>query len=108
MTCGVYGLADPDTGLVRYVGASRQIEAAYKNQCAKPWKWLKRGKLLDWFSVLHRAGKSPVLQILQECNESDFNRVKREQAEILKLVGGADLNVHFSANTLKNARSRRE
>lgn len=107
MTCGVYGLADPDTGLVRYVGAAWNIESTYNTHCSRFWKKAS-GSLLNWLADLHRAGKSPVLQILQECNESDFNRVKREQVEILKLVGGADLNGHFSANTLKNARSRRE
>lgn len=62
--------------------------------------------LVDWLAHLHRKGKDPILQILQECNESDFNRMKREYVEIYRLVGGADLNVHFSTNARKKARSR--
>lgn len=106
MTCGVYGLVDPDTGLVRYVGAAWNIEATYNAHCSKLWKKAS-GPLLEWLANLHRAEKSPILQILQECNESDFNRVKREQVEICELVGGADLNVNFSANVRNKARSLR-
>lgn len=108
MTCGVYGLRCPDTGAVRYVGASRQIEAAYKNQCAKPWKWLYHGKLLDWFSALRRKGSVPELVILQEIADSEFNAAKAEWVSVLQLVGGADLNTQFSTNTQKNARSEAE
>ena len=107
MTCGVYGLGDPDTGMVRYVGAAWNIETTYNAHCSKFWKKAS-GSLLDWLANLHRAGRAPTLHILQECNESDFNRVKREQVEIYELVGGADLNTQFTTNTLKNARSRRE
>lgn len=105
MTCGIYGLKCPDTGAIRYVGASRQIEAAYKNQCAKPWKWLKRGRLLDWFSVLQRKAGTPVLVILQETTDSELNAAKAEWVATLQLVGGADLNTQFTTNTQKNARS---
>lgn len=107
MTCGVYGLADPETGVVRYVGAAWNVEAAHKAHCSKFWKSAK-GPLLDWLANLHRAGKAPVLHILQECNESEFNRVKREQVEICELVGGADLNVNFSTNVRNTARSLKE
>lgn len=106
MTCGVYGLVDPDTGLVRRVAASRNIELAFRLHCNLAWHCPPGAKVTPWLVNLHRTGKAPILQILQECNESDFNRVKREQVEIYELVGGADLNVNFSANTLTNARSR--
>ena len=108
MTCGIYGLKCPDTGAVRYVGASRQIEAAFKNQCAKPWKWLARGKLLDWFSALQRKASKPVLVILQETTDSELNTAKAEWVAVLQLVGGADLNTQFSTKTRKNARSDAE
>lgn len=105
MTCGIYGFKCPDTGAIRYVGASRQIEVAYKNQCAKPWKWLKRGKLLDWFAELRRKAGVPVLVILQETTDSEFNAAKAEWVATLQLVGGADLNTQFITNTQENARS---
>lgn len=107
MTCGVYGLADPDTGLVRWVGASRNIELAFKLHCNLAWHRPPGARVTPWLIALHRAGKMPILQILRECDESEFNRVKREQVEIHELVGGADLNVNFSANMSKTARSRR-
>ena len=105
MTCGIYGLKCPDTGAIRYVGASRQIEAAYKNQCAKPWKWIYHGKLLDWFADLRRKAGAPVLVILQETTDSEFNAAKAEWVATLQIVGGADLNTQFTTNTQKNARN---
>jgi hypothetical protein len=108
MTCGVYGLVDPDTGLVRWVSASRNIELAFRLHCNLAWHTPPGAKVTPWLITLHREEKAPILQILRECGEADFNRVKREFVEINEIVGGADLNVHFSANTLKNARLRRE
>ena len=108
MTCGVYGLADPDTGLVRWVAASRNIELAYRQHCDLSWKRSPGQKVGYWLVSLHRAGKKPNLQILRECDESAWNDVKREQVAICELVGGADLNVNFSANTFKAARTRNE
>ena len=105
MTCGVYGLVDPDTGLVRWVAASRDIELAFKLHCNLSWHTSPGAKVVPWLIALHRAGKAPILRILQKCNESDFNRVKREQVEICELVGGADLNVNFSASVRNKARS---
>jgi non-ribosomal peptide synthetase component E (peptide arylation enzyme) len=105
MTCGIYGFKCPDTGAIRYVGASRQIEAAYKSLCAKPWTRLKRGKLLDWFAELRRKAGAPVLVILQETTDSEFNAAKAEWVATLQLVGGADLNSQFITNTHENARS---
>jgi len=58
---------------------------------------------VTWVAALVQNGKAPILQILQECHEQDFNRVKREQVEIYELVGGADLNDHFSTNKQKIA-----
>lgn len=107
MTCGVYGLVDPDTGLVRWVSASRNIELAFRLHCNLAWHTPPGAKVTPWLITLHREGKAPILQILRECNESDFNHMKREQVEICELVGGADLNVNFSANVRNKARSRR-
>ena len=106
MTCGVYGLADPATGLVRWVAASRDIETAFRLHRDLTWHTPPGAKVTPWLITLHRAGKAPILQILRECDEQDFNRVKKEQVEIFELVGGADLNVNFSANMLHKARSR--
>lgn len=92
MTSGVYGLECPDTGAVRYVGASRQMEIAHRNQCAKPWKWLQRGPLLDWFAQLHREEKTPRLVVLQEADEAEFSQLKVAWIVALQKTGEADLN----------------
>ena len=103
MTTGVYGLADPDTGAVRWIAASRNIERAYKTHCKLAWKRPPGFGVVTWVAALAQNGKAPILQILQECREQDFNRVKREQVKFYELVGGADLNDHFSTNKQKIA-----
>lgn len=104
MTCGVYGLVDPDTGLVRFVWGAWNIEAKFKAICEKPWAaGIATGwdghNAKNWTVAMYWAGKKPGLQILQECNEDQFDAVRREWVEIYVLTGGADLN------TRKNARS---
>jgi hypothetical protein len=109
MTCGVYGLVDPDTGLVRFVWGAWSIEAKYKAICERPWNagiasgWdghaAKR-----WTMELYRKGKRPNLRILQKCNENQFEAVRREWVEIHTLTGEADLNT--KRKRAKNAGSR--
>lgn len=107
MTCGVYGLIDPDTGLVRFVGAAWDIKGIFKAICERPWRaGIATGwdghNAKEWTVALYRAGKKPKLQLLQECNEDQFDVVRREWVEIYALTGQADLN------TQRNARSRKE
>ncbi|NKD84470.1 hypothetical protein [Haematospirillum jordaniae] len=103
MTCGVYGLIDPETGLVRWVAASRNIELVFRLHCNLSWHTPPGVKVTPWLIGLHRAGKAPILKILQVCEESDFGREKREQVAIYELVGGADLNTNYSANARNNS-----
>jgi len=93
MTSGVYGLECPDTGAVRYVGASRDIEGVYRRYCFKSsWRFAPVGPLMDWLVSLHKAGKQPGLAILAEANEDQLSAIKAAWLSAMRTTGEADLN----------------
>lgn len=93
MTSGVYGLECPDTGAMRYVGASRDIEGAYRRYCFKsPWRFAPTGPLMDWLVSLHKGGKSPKLVVLAEANEDQFSTAKAAWIDAMRKTGESDLN----------------
>lgn len=104
MTCGVYGLIDPDSGAMRFVGSAWNIEGKFKAICEHPWKagvstgWEGRDVKV-WLISLYRDEKKPSLQILRKCDEHKFKEVFAEYVEIYKLTGEADLNVQNIARS---------
>lgn len=99
-TAGVYGLLDPDTGLVRYVGSSHQIEkrlyahihgGAGKRSTPK-WRWLQS------LGVRKLKLRAAILEVCDVGRPGSAIRHEAEARWILKMQaeGGADLNVHLT------------
>jgi hypothetical protein len=64
MKSGIYALKDPDTGQIRYIGRSKNIQARYQNH-------IFRCKFTNfpssvWIAGLLKEKKKPVLELLEE------------------------------------------
>lgn len=97
MTSGVYGLECPDTGRVRYVGASRNVEAKFRQISERPWApgvatgW-EGNRVKQWLVALYREGKAPRMTVLDETGEDQFDHVKAAWVAALQKTGEADIN----------------
>ena len=74
-TTFIYGLVDPDTFEVRYVGKSNDPNSRFYAHLedfeGNPWKY-------RWISKLRRANKKPKLVILEEVLESTWQKAERK------------------------------
>lgn len=101
-TRGIYGLRDPRTGAVRYIGSSEHIERRYWHHVEKvardnsggPWK-------RAWMMELRRAGLKPDLLILQEIADGNLRDAECAFIADYELVGWADLNINFTSKVQK-------
>lgn len=101
-TRGIYGLRDPRTGAVRYIGSSEHIERRY-------WQHVERVALDQgggiwkqaWMLELRRAGLKPDLLILQEITCGDMREAESAFIADYELVGWADLNINFTSKVQK-------
>lgn len=73
----IYGLTDPDTGAVRYIGATRVSASARFSQIKYGYK---RGQFQDigaWIWALAESGKAPGIIILEQGTPDGINGEKR-------------------------------
>lgn len=89
--CGVYGLRDPRTRVVRYVGSSVHMDARYGHH-VNGADTNRRKK--EWIFELRRAGLKPELVVLHECNEADLKAIESTELTTRLARGECDLNVH--------------
>ncbi len=68
----IYALCDPDTGDIRYVGKAKNPKVRLKTHCNEHGNTRK----CRWVAKLAREGKKPLLDILEQVDESVW-----EQAE---------------------------
>lgn len=68
--CGIYGLVDPDTKEVRYIGSSKDCNRRFYSHCSKTNSCNK--DRFQWINFLREQGKAPELIILKECEEKDL------------------------------------
>lgn len=102
-TTGVYGLRDPDTGLIRYVGESEHIEKRYAQHInGARTGWVKggsgaRGMQRDWVMGLRSRGLRPELVILRDMPGASKSELLDAEAQMIAiyedLTDGADLNL---------------
>lgn len=69
----IYGLMDPYTFWIRYIGQSDNPKRRYKEHISDDSDTLK----CQWIKALHRRGAQPILVILDECTESEVDSLER-------------------------------
>lgn len=76
MTHTIYGLRDPDTKQIRYIGYSSNLQQRYSYHLSDP----KRTHKGNWIRSLKQKGLKPELVVLEECNADNW--AERERAWI--------------------------
>jgi hypothetical protein len=90
---GVYGLEDPRTGRIRYVGQSIDIKFRYRRHLDASHYCGNRLKA-NWIAGLRELGLYPRLVTLGECrNLLELDELEKATIERLQEVGQADLNL---------------
>jgi len=75
----IYTLEDPITKEIRYVGKTNNLEDRYKRHLQKCYleKYDKNTHKSRWIKNLLKSGNKPIMEILEECNESDVNQLEK-------------------------------
>lgn len=87
----VYSLNCPDTGKIKYIGMTSDIEKRYKAHLCDNNNFPKS----QWVQGLLSAGKTPVLKIIKE-----FHNVGKASAYEIKLIKKAN-GKYFNRYTIK-------
>lgn len=88
----IYGLFDPTTGEIRYIGRTWNVDKRYKTHCFT----IDKSPKAQWIKSLAANGQRPEVAILQEC--SDTSDAKRAEYDwIMKVIsaGGNLLNARY-------------
>lgn len=99
---GIYGLVDPVSGRVRYVGQSERIEVRFTTHSGSGGRkqpGSTRTPRMAWLSELHARGLLPGLRVLQEIPVGDMRDAENEWIFALQAQGDADLNVRATGKT---------
>lgn len=97
----IYCLLDPNTGKCRYVGKTNNIAERYRNHLRESKK--KNLYKHNWIQQLLNQSKKPVLQILEECDETGWadkekwwiRYFKKNKQPLTNLTEGGDGVVLF-------------
>lgn len=92
MTVYIYALIDPDTGELRYIGATDNIVRRMREILAPNLS--KSRKRAEWIIELKAEGKQPNLSILETCPEAEAVLVERKWIARYRELGAPLLNVH--------------
>lgn len=87
----IYGLCDPDTGDLRYVGKAKNSQKRFKQHIAE--RYTKR-PVYFWIRGLIADGKTPTLKILEVVEDCEWEMAERrliaEYRKTCKLLNLAD------------------
>jgi ribosomal protein L13E len=86
----IYGLCDPRTGIVRYVGKATDAEKRYR---AHMREHRRRTPLYDWIAKLRRNGEAPTLAVLLTCEEADWRYEEQRLIAWSRALGPPLLNL---------------
>jgi len=84
----IYGIVDPDTGEIGYVGKCKQPRdrLAYHLWDALRWHCQNSGKA-KWIQSIYARGKSPIIKIIYRVHERDWELAESYFIDCLPLVG---------------------
>lgn len=95
-TRGIYGLIDPRSKLIRYVGQSEHIEMRFVQHVGRPRHGHRIGSSLSartrWIFDVMNDGRVPELVILEEILSGDMTANEIKWIQSLELSDQADLN----------------
>ena len=84
----IYSLIDPDTNEVRYIGKTSNIKRRYYEHTTNI---KSNSHKSNWIRNLHTDGKSPILNIIEECNYGDWElREKYWISQFNNLTNGTE------------------
>ncbi|MGA0604879.1 hypothetical protein ACO2Q0_02675 [Phenylobacterium sp. VNQ135] len=91
----IYGLTDPETGAVRYIGKANSVEARFRGHLRETRR--RRTPLYDWMRKVLDAGQVPGVVVLERCvgdwREAERRLIAEARARgdrILNLADGGD------------------
>lgn len=93
-TCGIYGLVDPRTDLIRYVGQSVDIDGRYEQHVDTDFYCGNLAKR-KWIKELKMVGLLPRLVVLATCLPEHLDELERAHITRLHGIGSADLNINL-------------
>jgi DNA-dependent RNA polymerase auxiliary subunit epsilon len=96
---GIYGLIDPNTFKIRYVGSSINIDKRYRTHCVSNPENYPSG-LRDWLRSLRLGNQTPGLVILKTCTKDELGRYEVEFITSLK-DDLLNLNSHKRSNPVR-------
>jgi DNA invertase Pin-like site-specific DNA recombinase len=76
VTVSIYALCQPETGEVRYVGKSTDVDRRYCQHLA-PWNLAKKSKKNSWLKSLLARSVEPMLVVLEEVPAEEAGDVER-------------------------------
>lgn len=112
----IYGLYDPDSGVLAYVGKAVDAEKRLAGHIRDSAR--RNTPVYQWIRALTAQGKRPVLAIIQTCGPDDWTTVERSVIAESRAAGIALLNLApggnepfcptevRAANGRRNARAR--
>lgn len=94
----IYGLYDPITGELRYVGQAQYLEKRYKQHLAEA-RYGHSGKCNDWVRSLQSEGKAPDVNILITCDRQHANVLEHRLIRRFVTAGYGLLNTRVAAKS---------
>ncbi len=90
----IYGLKDPQSNLIRYVGISKNIDARYKSHLYTKDNTGKN----EWIKELKKVSLRPELVILHTMETNDRNVALNKEKEYIKQYKDTILNITGTNN----------
>jgi hypothetical protein len=87
----IYGLSDPVTGALRYVGKANNAQARLKSHLRDCRR--RKTPVYSWMRKLLNSGGVPALVILAECSQEDWPFVEQSMIAAKRLEGAKLLNL---------------
>lgn len=84
--CYIYGLFDPRTGMLRYVGKTRDLERRLINHLV-PARLKANSHKNAWLRGLLRDGYRPVIEALEETTPADWPSAERFWITYMRAIG---------------------
>jgi hypothetical protein len=86
----IYGLFDPRTGELRYVGKAVDVDKRLKGHLRED---RRKTPLYSWIDSLRECGLSPEMSVICTCSVGDWQEVERDQIAEARLRGERLLNL---------------
>jgi hypothetical protein len=102
-TAYIYGLAEPNTSTIRYVGQT--VDPKIRRKCHERFGHFRGGNksLRDWLSSVRREGKRPKFVVFETCPVSEAANRETHFIKLFKSKGNQLLNrLYGSRHTYKS------